>query len=249
MLTEEDIRKVDGLLFNRQLASREFNPVTVLVDQPATSLNLGETAQDVMAGAVAGGTLEDVGTKKIVLFGVDSLISFGTVSAQESIKLRLRHTPGLHFATFAQLGPDGEIGSSRQMFAARSKAGRWRELFDRRNYRDAWVGLERAYQFVVFAALAKRYHWTVRLRVDDGPVLQFMTSSEEARAIFRWRDKPPDMKRRPALRHWVTSLNRSKKAREPWYLRGAVDFVWEGISCKIIPSDFDREIEVQRKAE
>jgi hypothetical protein len=93
--------------------------------------------------------------------------------------------------------------------------------------------------------LERRYSWSCQLRVDAGPTLEFLTTSEDAREIFRFRDKPPSGGRRPALRHWVSQIGRRG---EPWYLRGAVDFAWEGVACKLLPPQFEREQIAVRKA-
>jgi hypothetical protein len=98
----------------------------------------------------------------------------------------------------------------------------------------------------IFVALARRYEWVVRLQADTGTVVEFTTTSEDARAIFKWRDKPPTGGRRPALRHWVSRLGTTRD-REPWYLRGAVDFVWEGLGCQLLPPQFEREKAIARK--
>ncbi len=92
-----------------------------------------------------------------------------------------------------------------------------------------------------------RFEWQVSLGYGDGGTLAFETDPIGAREIFRLRDIPNGASRRAALLHWVQEHWRKKpsdpaeatKVRE--HLRGASNFEWNGLRCKIRPSDFDTE--------
>lgn len=84
--------------------------------------------------------------------------------------------------------------------------------------------------------------WRVYFSVDGKPGIELPSDPAGARAAFRLRDIPEGRARRAALRHWVTEhwrINRADpdeeiKVRE--HLRGASDFTWSGLHCKITPS-------------
>lgn len=100
----------------------------------------------------------------------------------------------------------------------------------------------------VSAALVLRYDWTVRLALDGKPGLSFACSPSSARAAYRLRDLHPGKSRRDALLHWVSAHRRNDDIEVSEHLRGKVSFSWRGISCEVIPSAFDREKEISRKA-
>lgn len=105
---------------------------------------------------------------------------------------------------------------------------------------------------MVGRALADRYEWTVTMRVDEGPRIAFPATPEGARQAFKLRDLAPGKNRRDALRHWVSKHWRSTNTSTHEvrkHLRGKVEFVWSGIECEIIPSAFDRETEIARRAD
>lgn len=96
-------------------------------------------------------------------------------------------------------------------------------------------------------ALAVRYEWTIWLGYTAGPRIRFLSDPTGAREAFRLRDIPEGRVRRAALRNWVSShwrQNRDDEENSSWvkkHLRGAVDFTWNGLRCKIQPPDFDIE--------
>lgn len=96
-------------------------------------------------------------------------------------------------------------------------------------------------------ALALRYEWTVWLGLGEGPRIRFLTDPLGAREVFRLRNLPAGRDRRAALRHWVAAHTRAKRAdpeARAWvrrHLRGATDFDWNGLRCRIQPADFDVE--------
>lgn len=96
-------------------------------------------------------------------------------------------------------------------------------------------------------ALAIRYAWTVWIGYSQGPRIRFVSDPLGAREVFRLRDIPQGRERRTALRHWVKAhwrQNRGDFGDEAWirkHLRGATDFTWNGMRCRIQPADFDIE--------
>ena len=96
-------------------------------------------------------------------------------------------------------------------------------------------------------ALSLRYEWTVWIGLGDGPRIRFLSDPLGAREVFRLRDLPPGRERRAALRHWVSAHTRARRDDQDakaWvrrHMRGATDFVWNGLRCRIQPADFDVE--------
>lgn len=96
-------------------------------------------------------------------------------------------------------------------------------------------------------ALSLRYEWTVAFGFGEGPRIRFLTDPAGARAAFRLRDLPPGRERRAALRHWVQAHSRRKhddaeaRAWVRQHLRGATEFVWNGLRCTISPPPYDVE--------
>lgn len=100
-------------------------------------------------------------------------------------------------------------------------------------------------------SLRREYMWSVLLGEEGVPRARFATDPIGVREAFRLRDIPPGRSRRAALRHWVSEHWRKRRdtserdrifIRE--FLRGAVSFRWNGLSCQIEPSRED-----QRRAE
>lgn len=96
-------------------------------------------------------------------------------------------------------------------------------------------------------ALTREYDWSVHagFNVKAVPTVCVPTDPIAARNIFKLRDVPPGKSRRDAIRHWVSGHTRVKL--DPnyaeihiWpYLRGAEEFTWNGLYCRIQPSEFD----------
>ena len=106
------------------------------------------------------------------------------------------------------------------------------------------MGHDRYIHNLAGLALMMRYEWSVWLGHGDGPRVRFLSDPAGARAAFALRDVPPGRQRRAALRNWVEGHWR-KKRRDPddkaWvtkHLRGATDFEWSGLRCRIQPPDF-----------
>ena len=105
-------------------------------------------------------------------------------------------------------------------------------------------------------ALALRYEWSVWIGHASGPRIRFLTDPLGAREVFRLRDIPPGKTRRAALRHWVSEHARKRhpgmdNEARTWvrrHLRGATDFVWNGLRCRVQPDDYELEQMVTRAA-
>ena len=98
-------------------------------------------------------------------------------------------------------------------------------------------------------AFTERYEWKVYMGTPAFPGLTIPTTPAAAMDVFKLREVP-EIGRRQALRNWVREHTRKIPSvdDEPAidvlvreHLRGATDFRWNGITCKIIPSDFDRQ--------
>lgn len=93
--------------------------------------------------------------------------------------------------------------------------------------------------------------WRVYFSLDGQPGIELPSDPVGVRAAFRLRDIPDGKQRRAALRHWVSEhwrLNRddpSEEIKVREHLRGATDFSWSGLHCRIKPSMVD----AQRAAE
>lgn len=94
--------------------------------------------------------------------------------------------------------------------------------------------------------LRREYLWSVMLGEQGSPRTRFVTDPLGVREAFRLRDIPPGRERRAALRHWVREHWR-RKGRESaqdraWvraHLRGATEFTWSGLRCRVEPSRED----------
>lgn len=111
-------------------------------------------------------------------------------------------------------------------------------------------------EIAIGVALTTRYEWTVWLGHGTGPRLRFFSDPRGAREVFRLRDLPPGRERRTALRNWVEGHARRRRGDEDeearsWvrrHLRGAEDFVWNGLRCRVEPPAYDVE-RLQRERE
>ena len=100
--------------------------------------------------------------------------------------------------------------------------------------------------------LRREYMWSVMLGQPGIPRARFFTDIPGIRAVFKFRDIPPGRERRAALRHWVREHWRQKRSAsaddKAWvraHLRGAKDFTWNDLSCRVEPSrdDLRRNLE------
>jgi len=95
-------------------------------------------------------------------------------------------------------------------------------------------------------AFSSFYDWKIVLGFHEAlPKISLVTDPIGSREIFKLRDIPAGMSRRAALKHWVREHYR-KSVRDPdeetkiiAHLRGAEEFVWNGMYCRIQPSQHD----------
>lgn len=93
--------------------------------------------------------------------------------------------------------------------------------------------------------LRREYLWSVLLGEEGLPRARFVTDALGVREAFRLRDIPPGRERRAALKHWVRQhwrQQRADPAAKSWvraHMRGATDFAWNGLSCRVEPSRED----------
>ena len=97
-------------------------------------------------------------------------------------------------------------------------------------------------------SLRRHYLWSVLIGEHGSPRARFVTDKIGVREAFRLRDIPPGAKRRAALLHWVRQhwrknrpVSQDDKAWIKAYLRGAVEYTWNGLQCSIEPSTEDRQ--------
>ena len=120
--------------------------------------------------------------------------------------------------------------------------GAWRPCADRLEYPEK-TRVELGLGF----ALTARYEWTVAFGYNTGPRITFFTDPVGAREAFRLRDIPNGRSRRAALRNWVSGHWRRKTDDEEaksWvkkHLRGAENFAWNSLRCRIAPPPFEVE--------
>lgn len=96
-------------------------------------------------------------------------------------------------------------------------------------------------------ALTTEYDWQVQLGYNFSqlPTIALVTDPIGSKDIFKLRDVPKGRSRREALRNWVSGhWRKGSNADNPevhiWpYLRGAEEFTWNGLYCKIQPSVYD----------
>lgn len=140
--------------------------------------------------------------------------------------------------------PDGAAKSARAPMAM--VAGKW---INAAPQSIAGAPKDRAIPVALGTALALRYEWSVWLGHNSGPRVRFLTDPLGAREVFRLRDIPPGRDRRAALRHWVSAHARKRhpdmdgEART-WirrHLRGATDFTWNGLRCRVQPDEYELE--------
>lgn len=94
-------------------------------------------------------------------------------------------------------------------------------------------------------AFTRYYDWSVEIGWSGMPTIAIPTDPIGAREIFRLRDLPPGKSRRAALHNWVSGHFRQVR-QDPVeelkilpYLRGSLNFDWNGMQCRIHPSQYD----------
>lgn len=98
---------------------------------------------------------------------------------------------------------------------------------------------------------ASQYDWHVYLKEDNNIGITLPTTPEGSKEIFKLRDVPEGKKRRESLRNWISEHCRSNPSSEydkvfvRKHMRGAMEFKWNGLYCKILPSQ-DALAELQK---
>jgi hypothetical protein len=95
-------------------------------------------------------------------------------------------------------------------------------------------------------AFTTEYDWQTQISyVGSGlPSIALTCDPMGAKDIFKMRDVAAGKTRRAALKHWVSEHWRKTPPDRPevhiWpFLRGAEEFTWNGLHCKIQPSAYD----------
>jgi hypothetical protein len=97
--------------------------------------------------------------------------------------------------------------------------------------------------------LERRYSWRVEMGYPGHPFVSFECDPTGIRQLYADRDLG-SRRRRAALRHWVSSHWRQARSQDEddrdrtWvreHLRGATEFAWNGLACRVVPSVFDQE--------
>jgi len=96
-------------------------------------------------------------------------------------------------------------------------------------------------------SFTNEYEWYVNVGYNRAvmPTIAIGTDPLGAKEVFKLRDIPPGRSRREALRNWVSGHWRQARREENpetyiWpHLRGAEEFTWNGLYCKIQPSPYD----------
>ncbi len=100
----------------------------------------------------------------------------------------------------------------------------------------------------IFAGkLTSRYSWHVAFGSEPGSRAVLPTSPRGCLELFRGRDLSLGENRRSALRHWVNEHYRDR-SNDPGamayvceHLRGNTRFVWNGLPCELMVSEYDLE--------
>ncbi len=97
-------------------------------------------------------------------------------------------------------------------------------------------------------ALSERYEWHAAFGFsDNGPRLLIPTNPRGCLELFRSRNLNPGERRRSALRHWVKNHYRDVNRDDEGltyvrdHLRGNTRFIWNGLDCEVLVSEYDLE--------
>lgn len=109
---------------------------------------------------------------------------------------------------------------------------------------DKWLTKMLCYTSLSYAVMM-RERWSVSVGYTPDRRVRFITDPSGAKEFFKDRDTPDNGTRKKALRNWVRDhwrQHRTDKADEVYvraHLRGATEFTWRGMSCRIDPSEQD----------
>ena len=103
--------------------------------------------------------------------------------------------------------------------------------------------MHNAVKLAIGLAFSNRYDWFIEFGYKDGATLSFPCTPEHCKDVFKMRDVPDGKSRRAALKNWVASHKRKvgdSQVDVRKHLRGSYNFNYDGLFCKIHPSEYDR---------
>jgi hypothetical protein len=119
---------------------------------------------------------------------------------------------------------------------------RWRtEHFSRDKDSDSEQQVHEMFEAGLNLQYVRQKDWKVKLAYGNFPSVAFVTDTAGVLESFRLRDMPNGRPRRAALLHWVEEHWRKNRKDEDLeikvrsHLRGARRFVWNGLSCEVVP--------------
>lgn len=196
----------------------------------------------------------DVGAFDISWLGsVDEMPASGGFSLQRHRRVPLKEVRG-KFAlqtgvvvesSTAVINPAATYESAKMLYEYRG--GKWISVANHAGFRSGTFVAEEhhAIQMAMGIAFTRQYEWRVSLGWVGCPTISFVTDPVGAREVFRLRDLPNGRSRRSALRHWVREHWRrarrdgAEESKVRAHLRGATEFTWNGLACRIMPSADD----------
>lgn len=100
-------------------------------------------------------------------------------------------------------------------------------------------------KLAISQSLRDRYERKATIRSDNGLAVVLAMNAETAQSFFKLREVPEGMRRRSALRNWVSEhirfLDDSRATTVREHLRNRVQFDWAGFECEYRPSLYDEE--------
>jgi hypothetical protein len=117
------------------------------------------------------------------------------------------------------------------------------ELLNNNLSPNAWM--EEVIWALANIALFNNKHWNVYLKdIDDVIGIKIQIYPTSLKELFKLRNIPQGKNRKLALKHWVSEHSKRKPNATTnedlifinKYLRGATEFNWNGLYCKVIPS-------------
>lgn len=124
--------------------------------------------------------------------------------------------------------------------------GEWSAITKRRNpdpraKKDFDRMWGRFVQAAVGLAATRMTDWRVNVGRENGASVSVATDPTGLRELFKSRDYADGLSRRTALQHWVKAHWRKRRSDESdltfvrGHLRGARQFVWNGLKCSVFP--------------
>ena len=243
----------DGLLTKLYLCEEERSPIAVNLRSLDGVIPLGMSWETYSGNANEISVLKNRGRPAV--WPLDIAVAFWPEDKPSDVtivhRLRTITTKDARAKGAARFSPTMVMHSKVELFdSGKAETGEVPFAF----INGVWVpavtwlpnnlGHDRQVHTLAGIALTMRYEWSVWLGHGVGPRVRFLSDPAGARAAFALRDVPPGRQRRAALRNWVEGHWR-KKRRDPedhaWvtkHLRGATEFEWNDLRCKIQPPDF-----------